>query len=287
HVMELTKHIWEGNDYVPDVWENWLADPEGLLSVAVYDGRIVGLGKLSRISPEDWWLEGLRVHPDFEGRKVASHIHEYLLGVWERSFGSALRLATASFRPAVHHLCERTGFTRVGDYTPFKADAIKVESGSLPFRPLQPGEASDALNFTLASESMPFYSGLINLYWKWAPPHSSHFEEMIKENRIWWWRDGRGLLAAMIDEDEDMGGKLLTMNVLACNLQDLEALLYDFRCLAAEMDCLASFLQAPFQPEPWPALEAAGYQRSWDASIYIFERKQGELDADKRGSTRI
>ena len=32
-VMELTRTIWEGEDYVPQVWASWLADRRGRLAV--------------------------------------------------------------------------------------------------------------------------------------------------------------------------------------------------------------------------------------------------------------
>jgi len=66
-VLELTRTIWEGDDYVPHVWGEWLADPQGLLAVAEHQGRVLGLGKLTRLSEDDWWLEGLRTHPNTKG----------------------------------------------------------------------------------------------------------------------------------------------------------------------------------------------------------------------------
>ena len=83
-MLELTSQIWEGDDYVPKVWQEWLFDPQGLLAVAEFRGKIVGIGKLTRLSKQDWWLEGLRVHPEFEGQRIASRIQSYLLEIWER-----------------------------------------------------------------------------------------------------------------------------------------------------------------------------------------------------------
>jgi ribosomal protein S18 acetylase RimI-like enzyme len=75
-VMELTRTIWDGEDYVPHVWWEWFLDPRGLLAVAEYGGMVVGLGKLTQLSERDWWMEGLRVHPDFERRGIASHLND-------------------------------------------------------------------------------------------------------------------------------------------------------------------------------------------------------------------
>jgi CBS domain-containing protein len=51
-MLELCSHIWEGGDYIPSVWDEWMADPEGLLGVAEMDGRVVGIvsdGDLRRL----------------------------------------------------------------------------------------------------------------------------------------------------------------------------------------------------------------------------------------------
>jgi len=37
-VLELCSHIWDGDDYVPEMWQGWLADPYGRLLVAEYQG---------------------------------------------------------------------------------------------------------------------------------------------------------------------------------------------------------------------------------------------------------
>ena len=83
-MLKLTSQIWEGEDYVPKVWHEWLFDPDGLLCVAELQGKVVGIGKLTRLSERDWWLEGLRVHPQYEGQRIASRIHSYLLEIWQK-----------------------------------------------------------------------------------------------------------------------------------------------------------------------------------------------------------
>jgi hypothetical protein len=48
-VLEFTRHIWEGEDYIPEVWSEWLADHQGLLATAEYSGSVAGLCKLSQL----------------------------------------------------------------------------------------------------------------------------------------------------------------------------------------------------------------------------------------------
>jgi GNAT superfamily N-acetyltransferase len=119
-VLDLTRQIWEGEDYVPYVWEEWLSDYEGMLSVVEYGGRVIGLGKLSLLAPGQWWLEGLRIHPEFQGRGIGSHLHNYLIERWLKIGDGVIRLVTGSSRLAVHHMSERTGFKKIGELTPIR-----------------------------------------------------------------------------------------------------------------------------------------------------------------------
>jgi N-acetylglutamate synthase-like GNAT family acetyltransferase len=63
-VLEITAHTWSDGDYIPEVWDDWLADPKGEFTVAELDGVVVALAKLTSLGQDQWWLEGLRVDPE-------------------------------------------------------------------------------------------------------------------------------------------------------------------------------------------------------------------------------
>ena len=147
-MLELTSQIWEGDDYVPKVWQAWLIDPEGLLAVAEFKGKVVGLGKLTKLSQQDWWLEGLRVHPQFEGRGVASRIHKYLLDTWEKIGSGTIRFATVSTREPVKHLAQVNGFHLAGEYSTFKCSTSNGSSkNSDPFTQIEVHEYQDVIDW--------------------------------------------------------------------------------------------------------------------------------------------
>jgi len=268
-VMELTSHIWDGDDYVPYVWSEWLSDPQGLLVVAEHQDQILGLGKLTRLSEEDWWLEGLRVHPEFEGRGIASQLHEYLFETWKEIGSGTVRLGTASFRLTVHHLCEKFGFRKVSECTPFAAQALEEPSARYNFLLLQPEEALEATNFTLKSPSLILSSGLVDLGWQWAPPREVYLSRMIKEQKAWWWRERRGLLA--LREDKDPGKETtLMIQFIACHLEDIVELLQDFRNITTVLGYKRAGWMAPLSADLLPLLQTASFERDWDASIFLF-----------------
>ncbi|RPI26246.1 MAG: GNAT family N-acetyltransferase, partial [Chloroflexota bacterium] len=271
-VLALTSKIWDGGDYVPEVWNDWMADPEGLLAVAEFGGRVVGISKLSRMGPEDWWLEGLRVHPEYEGRGIASHLHDYMVEHWQRSLNGSLRLVTASFRLPVQHLCERSGFVKAGEFSAFNAPVIDEPVNS--FTPVEAAESEQALELIQNSLSMPLSYGMINLGWRWSPPTAAHLAEAISLKQAWWWRKqpetSQGLLT-IIEDDEDDDVKNAVVQTMACPVEKMVELLVDFRRLAKGMGYQQAAWLAPLNPLAVQIAAEAGFERGWDASVFLYE----------------
>ncbi len=276
-VMELTRTIWDGHDYVPSVWDEWLRDYEGLLAVAEYGGRVVGLVKLTRLSPGEWWLEGLRVHPDYEGRGIANRLHDYAMDYWQKHGTGMIRLVTASFRKAVHRISERTGFERTGEYTVFAAAANQGETGM--FTPITPAETGRMLEYVQSQKWPGMPGGLMDLGWQWAWPSSERFEQAIERGTLWWWGRKTGAREAVLlarQGEDDEAGEALILSMIACRLDAMAACLQDFRLLAGSMGQEKAAWFAPLGVGLEPVLRAAGYQREWEDSLYVFEKSDPE-----------
>ena len=266
-VHELCSHIWDGGDYIPEVWEDWLADPNGMLGVAEMGGRVVGIFKLSKFKEDEWYMEGLRVHPNVQGMGIAAHIHEYVLETWRRMGRGIIRLTTGSYNVKVHHMCERTGFQRIAEFIPYCAPSL-VE-GKSQFSPLRLNEATLALEFISGNPTHSLSWGLINLGWVYADPQIKYIQEAINEGHAWWWKGGLGFLSIWEDEEDDRHEP--GIQLIGCTLDDLSELLIDYRRLMGEIGYESAGWVAPNRPEVLACLEEAGFQRSWDLSLYIFE----------------
>jgi GNAT superfamily N-acetyltransferase len=268
-VMELTSTIWEGQDYIPHVWEDWLADPQGLLAIAEFRDKIVATGKLTRLSDQDWWLEGLRVHTKFQGKGIASRMNDYLLEVWLRSGGGTVRLATSSIRLPVHHLSERSGFSKITEFSAFVAPALAEDPAS--FSPLQESEIPKALAQVQNCQSLGWSAGLMDLGWQWAIPRESYMIEAVRREQAWWWQGRRGLL--VIWEDEEDQETRPAISLVACPAADMAMLLLDYRRLAWKSGYkLASWI-APLHSALLPVLSESGFQRDWEEAIYVYARQ--------------
>jgi len=266
-VLELASHIWDGGDYLPLVWQGWLKEAEGMLGVAELAGRVVGTFKLTRFETDEWYLEGLRVHPDFQGRSIAAHIHDYVVETWREMGMGVLRLTTGSYNVKVHRMCERTGFKRVAEFIPYRAPSLPGVTGN--FTHLKLDEAERALEFVTSSPLHALSSGLINLGWVYANPRLKHIYEAIRDQHAWWWKGGLGFLS--IWEDEESEEREPGIELVACEVGNLEAMLSDYRHLVGEIGYHSAGWVAPNQSEVLSCLEKAGFQRSWDVSLYIYE----------------
>lgn len=271
-VLELSSHIWEGHDYLPYVWQDWLADPDGLLCVAEFGSRIAGVGKLTRISVSQWWLEGLRVHPDFEGHGVASHIHDYLLDYWLKHGSGFVRLTTSSERVKVHAMSAHRGFVKLDEYSVYRAALLDepVES----FTPILLEEIPQALEFIRQSPALPLLNGLMGFGWRWAEPNADGFKKPVHEGNAWWWRGRQGLLAYWEDDDEDR--KYPVLHLAACSLEAMPELLLDFRRLAAGRGYDHVEWIFPLNATLLAIVEKAGFERWWDEGLFLFEKKHPE-----------
>ncbi len=269
-VIELTRTIWDGEDYVPHAWASWLSDRHGKLLVAEHQGRVLGLSYLHRISREDWWMQGLRVHPDYQGHGIASRLTEATLEAWLDIGVGTVRLTTVN--PRVRQMCQRMGFAELAEFSSFAHKELPAKPQDTPFQLLAQEEAKQAVTYALQSPSLQFSAGLINMDWKWAPPRPIYLRKIVKRGQAWWWRGRRGLLAHYIDED-DQGTPLPILQFLACQNQDMTQCLADYLHLAAALGHTQAGWMAPLHAQVLDALVQAGFERDWEETLYLYAKE--------------
>ena len=74
-VCELSKSIWEGQDYLPFVFHEWVDDNGLFLCIEDTEkNRIIATDKYTILPDRAGLLEGLRVHKDYRGQSLSWHI---------------------------------------------------------------------------------------------------------------------------------------------------------------------------------------------------------------------
>jgi RimJ/RimL family protein N-acetyltransferase len=112
-ILEMSKYIWGGHDYMPLVWDRWLAEKKGALLTVTVDGRAVGTSKVSLLAPGEVWLEGLRLHPDYHGQGLSKRIHRATFREAEKLDPRTVRYSTWIGNEASRRIAEKNGFWQI------------------------------------------------------------------------------------------------------------------------------------------------------------------------------
>ena len=221
------------------------------------------LGKASLITDGQWWLEGLRVDPNAQGRKISSHMFEYLDDWWKQHAGGAIRLMTSSQRVQVHHLCARLGYEKIGEVRAYVAAPLADEPHG--FRRVEHDELEDALRFI--SGHLDHCGGLGDFGWKFALPDRALLAEQVGAGRLWRRHDD-ALIGCW--EDEDDGQRTLGLAFAACDPGSIREVLRGVRWLAGEQGYSSVLWHAPVRDDVLKAAQAAGYESEMPGSAYLF-----------------
>lgn len=117
-VLEMVKDIWEGDDYIPYVYDQWIADQNGLFVGAFYQNAIAGIAKLSFYEPSYAWLEGLRANPNLPVRGLANAFNKFFLKYnSDNPSLKCMEFITYYANFASIHSAEKHGFRKIATYS--------------------------------------------------------------------------------------------------------------------------------------------------------------------------
>ncbi len=124
-VYELSRDIWEGHDYVPDMFDEWV-DEEGFYK-GVIDDRIIGLSKYTRQYDDVIWLEGFRIHPDHQGEGYGREMMEKFIEMVKELDGKSLKFMTAKVNEPILYMAEDVGFDLIQRYKYYVLEDTDLE----------------------------------------------------------------------------------------------------------------------------------------------------------------
>ena len=268
----IAAQIWDGEDYLPRVFDDWLADPHGGFFVAERHGQVIGAAKLSRLSEGEWWMQGLRVDPAFQGQGIGRILHHFLANYVRQHDTGEVRFSTASRTHAVHRLASETGFRR-------ELACVLLHAPALD----EPPQHWHALHV----DDLP-------RVWQWLA-HSAHFEQACRSLE-WNWtfyritqpllreRLSAGLVYGWLPQaDATLEGVLVGNPLRPSNSPPALKIGYldvagaalseaarDARRLAAALGQSRVRIKPP--KAQLAAFEQAGYTREWDAEVWLYAR---------------
>lgn len=165
-IFEMSKSIWGGEDYLPRVWDDWVADRKGVLLTVLHRGRPIGTSKISVMAPGEVWLEGLRLHPDFQGRGLSKQIHRATFREAMKLDPKRVRYSTWIGNEASRHIAETHGFWLVGRGAWMWG---KTPAGAgLRGRRATKSDLDGLMRFVRKSECYERFGGLLAAGWRFS-----------------------------------------------------------------------------------------------------------------------
>lgn len=251
-VRRFVSRIWS-DDYLLEVFDEWVRDRRGRLWVATIDGRVVGVAKLSLVGDRESWLHALRVDPAYRRRGVAAALLTHRIERAKRYGARVARLDTAEGNVAVRKLMRRFAFRVIGRYTLFVARSRSVD-------PPRRGRAEEtAVLMRLTSDD---------------PLNDQYIRRLVTPRDVTRAiRDGdcyvseRAGAFAIVTQYRDR----LRLPYVAGRGAELRALLESLRGEAKRRGMRS--VAVGLRRDMWAAARAAGYRRVWDDAMLVFERR--------------
>lgn len=159
-LLEIASDVWDGTDYLPDVLDDWLADPGASFQAAELEGLVVGIQRLRPIAAGIIFYEGLRVASTHRRRGIARIMLLQALAEARALGFREIRLYTGN--PDAGRLFASEGFRLVAESLVWSAG--RVEGDDLP-RLASPGEARALAERLRQDRGWAAYGG-INPNWR-------------------------------------------------------------------------------------------------------------------------
>lgn len=161
-LMEFIKDVWGGTDYIPRVWDGWLADKSAVMLVVLVDGRPVGMNRMKFTPDGSAWLEGVRIHPDYRGRGLASMLGERSIEIGSKRGVSVFRLTSYNRNWSAHRQVAKMGFKEVSRLSVYEASKGSRFRPQPSVRKAEPEDVPAMMKSVLSSRDYKRGGGL---YW--------------------------------------------------------------------------------------------------------------------------
>ncbi|MBU0490570.1 MAG: GNAT family N-acetyltransferase [Chloroflexi bacterium] len=286
-ILEISSQIWDGDDYIPHVIDEWLADAAAgsaaaELAVAVVDGDVVAFARYMWLLPGVAWFEGIRTDPATQNRGAAKAITRYFLDKAVRAGAKRACLSTYVDNQASIHIIEAHGFARAASLVYLEAgDASPARSEARAAAHVVDISVAEATAFIRDSAFLAVSRGWFPVGWKFypfdlgagvalAPPRTQHLVGI---------REGDRLVALLCARDQDRAPGDLTINYVDGPAQHVETLIRHALYLALDRRVVDTMVPR-WGDETGPAL--AVFQRlgftAWyefQADVFVYEQEIG------------
>ncbi len=197
-ILAIAAQVWDGNDYLPDVIDDWLRPGPAQLIVASLDDRVVGLARYVAEFPGFAWLEGLRVDPAEQGKGLAKALTARMVEMADQSGADLAALSTYLDNYASQKVSAAFGFKPVVGFVYCEGKPEDVLPHAAASGRAVEVTREEASRFIAASRNLSAGAGYLPHSWRFYPFARNPDITLARMDHLLGIRAASGQLAALL-----------------------------------------------------------------------------------------
>ncbi|WP_054870627.1 GNAT family N-acetyltransferase [Caloranaerobacter sp. TR13] len=270
-ILGISKTIWDGDDYIPLVVDDWIADKEGEFTVAEIDGKVKGFAKFTVLRPGEYWLEGIRVDSKSRGMGIGKEITKYYIDKAKKKGYKSLALSTYIENYESIKIIEKFGFKKTTAFRFFyKSGEIDLNLSNV--KHFEKATEVEEVKYILNSNEIKASNGYLSFDWTFMKATEELLEELINEGSIYVLKEGQNINSTIILSNKKAKGKGLSISYLGGKGYYLDGINFAFsKYLEGGYDWL-SFMCPDIQEIKESAYKA-GFEtfENYQVDVFVYE----------------
>jgi ribosomal protein S18 acetylase RimI-like enzyme len=278
-VLRFCVNTFEWGDYIDQAWDFWYSERNGILLVAEDDEEYNRQSKkrsviaVSHVSlcpnNKNVWLEGIRVHPNFRRRSVATELLKMMILYGKEHGAEEASAMVAANNIASQLMMESNGFAVISKWSYYsfnkipRADKVKLRSKFATFE-----DTKTVWNYLRESDVYKASGKTYVNSWRWYSLDLSVLEDFIKHEKVLVTGNDPVEGLAIINKDNNSTFEIVYLD--ASNMNALEDLMtFVINLIHAEdatFDRIHVF--SPQRTYVSTVMEQAGSERSEEFLLY-------------------
>lgn len=168
-ILEISSRIWEGEDYIPAVIDEWLAAENSELALVLLDDQVIAFARFTWLLPGYGWIEGLRTDPAYQGLGAGKALTRYFLNKARQAGAQRIGLSTYVENYASLHIIESHGFRRVAEFVGAEVEPDAPLRQAEPVAEVVAVPPAEAISFIRASTFLELAQGYFPCGWRFYP----------------------------------------------------------------------------------------------------------------------
>jgi len=180
-ILDISKDIWEGDDYIPDVIERWLNDKGNLAYGAFLEEEmkeLIGLGRVKMFPNGVAWLEGGRVKMTHQKQGIGRDLMKYAIDYAIQAGATVAQYDTSSRNFGSKSLAKFHGFEEKKRMEVLECKLSELKLNKSDFSQIRKITSEEAINLYKKMDIGP--GDELNIGWSYIP--LSNLED---KNSLW------------------------------------------------------------------------------------------------------